>query len=453
MMRRFFSTTLGQILAIIASSSAITFALFLVLLWALYRSAPPPPPWPWPVTYRIVALVDSVRAAPESVWSAVVAAAQRPDMSIRMTQAPTTCEALTSDTRDLEAVLKTELGKSSPDVMVRSCDSGATATRIQVSIRLSDQTLEIRTGKSEPNAAFRFTFPFVGALLFLFIAVAAMSAWAVWRVIGPLRRLSAKAEAFGQNIAITPISEEGPLEIRNAAKAFNLMQERITRSIRDRTRMLAAISHDLRTPLTRMRLQLEPEGVEIARGKLLRDVGLMQSMVTSALAYLSGSFEEEEKEWLDLGALLATIPDEYEESGATVSYEGPEQIRFFCRPNAINRALTNLVENGIQFGGNVRITAAAEGGFITIEVSDDGPGIPQDRMQEVVEPFVRLDRSRSGRPGSVGLGLSIVKEIVNSHGGVLELVDRQPSGLVARLRFPDVEPSATVGEKAEPRNA
>ena len=149
----------------------------------------------------------------------------------------------------------------------------------------------------------------------------------------------------------------------------------------------------------------------------------MQSMVTSALAYLSGAFEEEEKEWLDLGALLATIPDEYEESGATVSYEGPEQIRFFCRPNAINRALSNLVENGVQFAGNVRITAAAEDGFITIEVSDDGPGIPRDRLQEVVEPFVRLDRSRSARPGSVGLGLSIVKEIVDSHGGILELVD------------------------------
>lgn len=437
MMRQFFSTTLGQILAIIASSSAITFALFLVLLWALFPNAPPPP-WPWPVTYRIVALVDSVRAAPSSVWPAIVAAAQRPDMSIRMTQAPTTCEALTSDTRDLEAVLKTELGKSSPEVRVRACDSGAPATRIQVSIRLSDQALEIRTGKSEPNAAFRLTFPFVGALLFLLIAVAAMSAWAVWRVIGPLRRLSAKAEAFGENVAITPISEEGPLEIRNAAKAFNLMQERITRSIRDRTRMLAAISHDLRTPLTRMRLQLEPEGAEIARGKLLRDIGLMQSMVTSALAYLSGAFEEEEKEWLDLGALLATIPDEYEESGVTVSYEGPEQIRFFCRPNAINRALTNLVENSVQFARNVRITAATEDGFITIEVGDDGPGIPQDRMQEVVEPFVRLDRSRSARPGSVGLGLSIVKEIVDSHGGVLELVDRQPRGLVVRLRFPDV---------------
>jgi signal transduction histidine kinase len=434
MMRRFFATTLGQILAIIASSSVITFLLFLALLSLLYPGVPPPPPWPWQITYRIAGLVDGLRAVPESERAAVVAAVQRPDMLIRLTQAPVVCEALTADTRKLETVLRSEIQGALPKITARLCEPGDPAARIQVLIELTDQTLDIRIGES--GAPRRFAFPVISALLFLCVAVAAMSAWAVWRVIGPLQRLSAKADAFGRNIAIVPLEEEGPLEIRRAARAFNLMQERVTRSIQDRTRVLAAISHDLRTPLTRMRLQLETEQTDLMRGKLLRDVGLMQSMVTSALAFLSGGFDEEEKEWLDLGALLSTLCDEYEETGATISYEGPEQMPTFCRPNAINRALTNLIENAIHFGEAILVTAAVEAGNIAVDVADDGPGIPKDRLGEVVQPFVRLDPARSSRPGSVGLGLSIVKEIAEAHGGTLELLDRLPTGLIARVTFP-----------------
>lgn len=434
MMRQFFATTLGQILAIIATSSAITFHLFLLLLWLL-PGVPPPPPWPWQSVYRIVNIVDSVKAVPENERPIIAAAAQHPGLSISLTQVPAPCATVTTDAHNLDAVLRSELGSTGPDVTVRSCTTGNPAQPIQVLVGLGDQTLEIRTGRTVPDPR-RLTLLFVGALLFLCVAVAAMSAWAVWRVIRPLRRLSAKAEAFGQNISITPIDEEGPVEIRRAARAFNLMQERVTRSIRERTRLLAAISHDLRTPLTRMRLQLETRQTDDVRGKLLKDIGLMQSMITAALGFLRGGFEEEEKEWLDLGALLETLCDEYQEVGARVRYEGSEQIAFFCRPNAINRAVTNLVENGTHFGGEVVITAWSGDGVIAIEVADDGPGIPADRMKDVIEPFVRLDPSRSKHAGGAGLGLSIVKEIVEAHQGTLELAERQPHGLIARLRFP-----------------
>ena len=439
MMRRFFSTTLGQILAIIASSSAITFVLFLALLGALNPNSPPAPPWPWPTAYRIAGVVENLHAAPANGRAIILAAAQRPDLSVGMTEAPTSCETLTPDSRELESVLKAEFAVTASKAIVRACDSAAPERRIQVLLPFEDQMLDIRTRRGRSGSFFRFTFPFVGALLFLCGAVAAMSAWAVWRVIRPLRRLSATADAFGQSIAIAPISEEGPLEIRSAARAFNLMQERITRSIQGRTRMLAAISHDLRTPITRMRLQLDTQDANIDRSKLRRDVDLMQSMISSALAYLSGNFDEEAKEWVDLGALITTLCDEYEEAGASISYEGPTQIRFFCRPNAITRALTNLIENGIHFGSSVQIRASIEGGAITIDVADNGPGIPKDRIQDVVEPFVRLDPSRSSRPGSVGLGLSIVKEIVVAHGGILELIARDSTGLVARIKFAMIE--------------
>jgi signal transduction histidine kinase len=449
-MRRFFATTLGQILAIIATSSAITFLLFLLFIWML-PGPPPPPPWPWQPAYRIAGILDGFRAVSESERYAIAAATQRPGLSVTVTQVPVPCETFTSDTRNLETVLRTELGTSLPDVTVRACSTDDPARSVQVLIGLGDQTLDIRTGRTAPEPH-RLTLPFIGALLFLCVAVAAMSAWAVWRVVGPLRRLSAKADAFGQNISITPIEEEGPLEIRRAARAFNLMQERITRSIRDRTRMLAAIGHDLRTPLTRMRLQLETHQTGDVRGKLLRDIALMQAMVTSALSFLSGGFEQEDKEWLDLGALLDTIRDEYQETGVHVFYEGVEQIKFFCRPNAINRALTNLVENGTHYGEEVVITASCSDGVIVIEVADDGPGIPPDRLKDVVEPFVRLDPSRSKHAGSTGLGLSIVKEIVEAHRGTLELAQRQPHGLIARIRLPerDAEETGTPARGSSP---
>lgn len=433
-MRQFFSTTLGQILAIIATSSAITFLLFLLILWLL-PGGPPPPPWPWQPAYRIASFVEGIRAVPEGATADIIAAARGSALFITVTQAPSPCETLTTETRDLETALRFELGAVTSDISVHACETKDAARAVQALIGLGERTLDIRLGRYAPGPT-RFTFPFVAALVFLCVAVTTMSAWAIWRVIGPLRRLSEKAEAFGQDIAVAPIAEEGPLEIRRAAHAFNLMQKRIAQSIRDRTRMLAAVSHDLRSPLTRMRLQLETHQVKDVREKLLRDIRLMQSMVTSALVFLSRGFEDEEKEWLDLGALLESLSDEYQEAGARVRYDGNRKIEFFCRPNAINRALTNLIDNGIHFGDEVTISALVAEQMILLEISDNGPGIPAAQMQEVVEPFVRLDPSRPSRAGSVGLGLAIVKEIIEAHQGTLTLEERKPRGLTVRIQLP-----------------
>jgi signal transduction histidine kinase len=436
-MRRLLSTTLGQILAIVACSSIVTFLLFVVLL--SYRAAPPAPPWPWQSAYRIASLVESLEAVPASARGAVVAATRQPGLTVRLTQAPAACTELTLDTHDLETVLNVELA-SVAGLAVHACPSAQSGEAIQVLLPLGGQTLEIltnRIGREPP----RFTFPFYGALMFMCVGVAAMSAWAVARVIRPLRRLSEQADAFGQAMSVAPIEEEGPLEVRRAAHAFNLMQERITRSIQNRTRMLAAISHDLRTPLTRMRLLLETDRADISRDKLIQNIDLMRSMVTSALAFLTSDTDSETREWLDLGALISTLCDEYEEAGAAIRYEGPEQIRFFCRPDAMHRVLTNLVDNALYFGNTVTVSARVDEGAIQIEVADDGPGIPEDRLRDVIEPFVRLDLARRDRPGSVGLGLSIVSEIVQAHGGELRLANRRPSGLIARLSFARQQPA------------
>ncbi|MGY4494235.1 ATP-binding protein [Pseudomonas sp. TE3610] len=431
MILRHFTTIRGQILALVTGSSVVTFLIFLGLLFL--PGGPPSPPWPWQTTYRVTSLVQMLRATPPEEREHLQGAAQA--LGLKMTLLPSIapCPDSNLNSRDLQKALRDELGPEQP-VSAHACNPDADQANIQILVPLGEQTLEVRTMRIEREPP-RFSFPFFGALLFLCVGVAALSAWAALRVVRPLRRLSDQAEAFGRDIVVAPIVEEGPLEIRRAAHAFNLMQQRITASIEGRTRMLAAVSHDLRTPLTRMRLQLETDRKEISRDKLIRDISLLQTMVSSALAYLSSSSHAEKKERLDLGALLSTLCDDYEDAGANIAYDGPLQLTFLCRPDAIQRVMCNLIDNALGFATQVMVSATAVDGVITVEVADNGPGIDPARLKDVIEPFFRLDPSRGDRPGSVGLGLSIVNDIVQAHNGTLSLSNRTPHGLLARIVF------------------
>ena len=435
-MRRFFSTTIGQILAIVASASAATFCLFLLLLMLLYPHVPPAPPWPWHAAYRVEALVDSLRHAPVRDQAALLAEPRDPLTEARLLTAPPVCDELNQETRELEAVLNADLLAGAGPATVRVCTGAPTDTEMQVLVRMGAQTLALRTrGVSRPTP--HLTFPFVGAMLFLCVGVAAMSTWAVWRVIRPLRRLSERAEAFGRDMAVEPLAEEGPLEIQRAASAFNRMQQRVTGVLNDRTRMLAAVSHDLRTPLTRMQLALQTAEPAPLHGRLLRDVGHMRIMVDSALAYLSDAHEREPRESVDLAALLQALCDDYADGGADVAYEGAEEAVATCRPNAIQRAMGNLLDNAVQYGSAVRVHAEADDAFVTVAISNDGTPIPVDRLGDITEPFVRLDPTRNDRPGSVGLGLSIVRDIVAEHRGTLDIANRPDGqGVTVTVRLP-----------------
>ncbi|CAG9200970.1 Histidine kinase [Paraburkholderia tropica] len=433
-MRRFFTTTLGQILAIIVCSSSVTFALFTLLL--LNPSGPPKPPWPWQPTYRIAGIARVLAQQPANARAQSAAAMQTPGYVMTMTSAPARCTVNTLDNGELFRTLRDELSDIDATVSVHSCDKADPSGTIQVLVQFPNDAaqLEVRTQHIGPEPP-RLRFPFYGAILFMCVGVLGMSVWAVSLVVRPLRRLADKADAFGREIALAPIAEEGPLEIRRAAHAFNLMQERITLSLHNRTRMLAAVSHDLRTPLTRMRLQLDTNESETMRDKLRKDIDLMQTMVSSALSYLNTGNDNENKEWLDLSALIATVCDEYEEAGAAIRYEGPRQIRCFCRPDSMQRVLANLIDNALRFGETVVVVASVREDTILIDVSDDGPGIPEASLRDVLEPFVRLDPSRAGQPGSVGLGLAIVRDIVRAHGGQLTIFNRRPCGLTARVQL------------------
>ncbi len=431
MILRHFGTIRGQILAIVTGSSVVTFLIFLALLFI--PGGPPSPPWPWQTTYRVAGLVRMLRATPPEERQSLQNAAKAVGLTMTLQPTITPCEDSNLNSRDLQVALREELGPDQP-ISAHACHPEGSQADMQILVPLGDSMLEVRTLRIEREPP-RFSFPFFGALLFLCVGVAALSAWAAWRVVRPLRRLSDQAEAFGRDIVVAPIVEEGPLEIRRAAHAFNLMQQRITASIEGRTRMLAAVSHDLRTPLTRMRLQLETDRKEISKEKLIRDISLLQTMVSSALAYLSSSSQTEKKERLDLGALLSTLCDDYEDAGAHIAYDGPMQLPFLCRPDAIQRVMCNLIDNALGFATRVQVSATVAGGVITVEVADNGPGIAPERLKDVIEPFFRLDPSRSDRPGSVGLGLSIVNDIVQAHNGTLTLTNRVPHGLLARIVF------------------
>jgi signal transduction histidine kinase len=424
-----FSSTLGQILLICACSSVVTFLLFLAILFNPGR--PPNVPWPWQTTFRIASVIRVIERTPVAERAAVAAALAQSDITFRVTDAPAPCTLTTLDTEELGRAFAYELPQG-PEVTVRSCAAQDPRSDVLVLTQIGSTLLEARSHSAGLEQT-RVSVPFFGALGFLCVGVIAMSAWAVARVIRPLNRLADKADAFGRDLAPAPIVEEGPREIRRVARTFNLMQERIALSLHQRTRMLAAVSHDLRTPLTRMRLQLDTNAGETMRDKLRKDLDLMQAMVSSALAYLRTGSEQENKEWLDLGALISTLCDEYEEGGAAIRYEGPDQVRFFCRPDAIQRVFSNLVDNALRFGTSVVVEAAVQGDTIVVDVIDDGPGIPEARLRDVLEPFVRLDPARGGGTGNVGLGLAIVKDIVQAHGGELSLVNRHPSGLRARV--------------------
>lgn len=432
-MRQFFSTTLGHILIIISCSTIITFAVLCTLIFI--PKGPPGPPWPWQTTYRIGSLVKILQETQPEHRDAMLRAAQRADgIAFRWTTQPQRCTTQTFNTWDLTKTLSYELeGKS--HVEVYSCNNQDPKKDIQVIIDMGGSHLEARVANigREPT---RFTFPTFCALLFSLTGIAVMSVWAIGRIISPLRKLSEKADSFSRDITVIPVKEEGPLEIRRVARTFNLMQERIAHYMQSRTHMLAAISHDLRTPLTRMRLCLDTCPPEVVREKLIKDIDLMNKLIGTALAFIRTGSDGEKAEWVDLDALMATLCDEYEDAGLAIHYNGPAPLAVFCKADALQRVIMNLIDNAASHGNYVYLNASQSDEQVVIDIEDDGPGIPENMLEKVKEPFFRLDVARSERKGGAGLGLSIVNEIIELHGGEFELINVIPSGLIARIRLP-----------------
>lgn len=276
-----------------------------------------------------------------------------------------------------------------------------------------------------------------GPYMLLFLALIALLAYVVSRITTrPIKQLAAAAGELGQDIDQPPLPEQGPLETRQAAGAFNLMQARIRRQIQHRTHMLAAITHDLQTPLTRLRLRLEKVGDDELRGKLINDLAQMQQMVQEGLDLARSMDSSEPMQRLDIDSLLDSVCADASDAGLEVTQSGRAHASIMAQPNALRRCLTNLLDNAIKYGHSAQVSTALENGKVAIRIRDHGAGIPEDQLEAVFEPFFRLETSRSRDTGGTGLGLTIARNIAENHGATLRLSNCADGGLQVTLLLP-----------------
>jgi signal transduction histidine kinase len=266
-----------------------------------------------------------------------------------------------------------------------------------------------------------------------------VSAFAVRSITAPLTSIASAARAFGRGGRESDgdLEEKGPTEIVQAARALNDMRKRVRTLVDERTRMLVAVSHDLRTPLTRLRLRVERLRDDPAKTAMLGEIATVNEMLAETLAYMREAGQSEAAAPTDLPSLLQTIAGQFADTGHDASYRGPDRLMLSCRPHALTRAVNNLVDNATKFGACVEIAVESRGDRVFIEVSDDGPGIPANLLDRVFEPFFKGDHARGqqARTG-FGLGLSIVRDIVEGQNGAVELHNRSPQGLLARISLP-----------------
>ncbi|MGE5477724.1 MAG: ATP-binding protein [Bacteroidales bacterium] len=305
---------------------------------------------------------------------------------------------------------------------------------LRISVRLADDTwLNVLAplDKGDPVWPPRV----LGLLLVSLTTVTIAALWAVRRAARPFAAFAAAAERLGTDVTTPPMPEKGPREIRATAHAFNVMQGRIRRYVEDRTQMLAAISHDLRTPITRMRLRAEFVEDDEERAKMLADLEEMEHMIAATLAFARDDATREQRRPVDVAAMVQGLAED-----VGVSYAGPDSLVMPAGPMALKRMFANLLDNARKYGGSATATLAVQDGNVVVTIDDDGPGIPEADFERVFAPFVRLEASRNRETGGTGLGLSVARAAARAHGGDITLANRPQGGLRVQLVLP--RPSA-----------
>ncbi len=293
-------------------------------------------------------------------------------------------------------------------------------------------------GQAVPTPSYLPTFLALNLLSAVF-GLGIVALWLVNRVTAPLNDLAQAAGRLGRDLTAEPLSEAGPAEVRVAARAFNAMQSRLIRLIEGRTGMLAAISHDLRTPITQIRLRTELAPDSEERTKTLATLDEMNTIIGTFLDFARASGDSEARTTVDIGSLVESICDDFADEGADITYSGAEGIRYSCKRLAMKRAVTNIIHNALTYGSRARVNLAVRGHGLVIEVEDDGPGIPESEIGTVFQPFRRLASQQARHAEGVGLGLSIAQTVFEEHGGTLELSNRAQGGLRVRIALPMAE--------------
>ncbi|MCJ8271234.1 MAG: ATP-binding protein [Psychrosphaera sp.] len=270
-----------------------------------------------------------------------------------------------------------------------------------------------------------------------FFFIGGFAIWFIAHLNRPLNQLTRAAQHFAQGMSVAKVEESGPPDIRRTISAFNMMQQQVAQEITRRTQTLAAISHDIRTPLTALRIKVELIDDEQSKQSLIGTINKMEKITASALEFLKGADTTEPMRPVDLSILLESECLDFSELGEPVTYHGKSKskgkIVQLCRPDALVRAVRNLIENAVKYGGGAMVNLIADDEFITISVSDHGPGIEPSEIDNVVEPFKRLSKAREGNKGGFGLGLAVVKAVAQGHNAKLTLAPNKPTGLVASI--------------------
>jgi signal transduction histidine kinase len=433
--------------ALIVLGSLFLAHVLSAVVWMRYA---PLPPSIQLLASRIELTTRIARATARGERAALVAAASEPNLPVRLVDAlPENMGA--TDWRGAR-LLREALNSARPPLpVVFGPAPGGETGRSSAAVAVTDDTwlLFIIPEHVGPFGRLAWFAPLTD-LLFGALPLALVSIWAARRVTGPLVRLARAAEQVAATDDPLPLPEAGTREIRQVAHALNALIDQLRRFVADRTRMLAAISHDLRTPLTRLRLRAEGIPDAVAREKMLQDILRMDAMISSTLAFIREDARQEAMAPVDIGVLLVTVCDAFADSGADVSYVGPLHCAGVCRPQAMERALNNLIDNAVKFGGAATVTLLdAPGRDLAIDVEDEGPGVPASQREEVFKPFTRGDVARGIDGGGVGLGLSITRTIIQDHGGAIELRDRAPRGLLVRVTLPRTM-RPTMRDRREP---
>jgi two-component system osmolarity sensor histidine kinase EnvZ len=312
-------------------------------------------------------------------------------------------------------------------------DSESLKRDVVIDVQLSDGVLHVVTSRKRlfSSTTYVFVIWMVGSSLILFTVATIF----MRNQVKPIGRLAEAANEFGKGRDVPQFKPEGATEVRQAAAAFIDMRNRIQRQISQRTKMLAGVSHDLRTPLTRMKLQLEMAATDDSLADLKSDIGEMEHMLEGYLAFARGEGGEEPAE-TNLGELLSSVSAQARRQGGTIDLHVESTITVPLRPKIFRRCLANLINNAMRYAEHVSVKAGKRGDFVDITIDDDGPGIALEMREDVFKPFFRIDESRNLGTGGVGLGLTIARDVVRMHGGDIELVDSPNGGLRARIKLP-----------------
>ena len=437
----------GQ-MTLIVVASLLLIHIVLTAAFFLVRRGPPPQAQ----RDELATLIELIAANPAPARAALVAQMREafPRFDVALADRWPETQGPTKDGVEDDGEAGGLAHRLGPEFRVVSATAGVPAEPAAphpVAIRFNDGTI-VRAQLSPPPGRLPFG-PFIVTLLAIALSAAVLGLWAPRVLVEPLRRFAWAAESFDPNGEIALLPERGPYEVRAAARALNRMRERIRTLLDDRTQMLAAVSHDLRTPITRMRLRCEFIEEPTSRTQMLDELAHMGAMVESVLYFLRDGQRREAATALDVATSLQTICDQFADTGHEVTYEGPDHVVIRAHAEELQRAVTNLIDNAVRHGGKTEVRVTTTPSQVTIAIEDDGPGIPGSGKEAMFKPFVRGDAARGmeGRSG-FGLGLSIARAVIEAHSGTLALLDREPHGLIAQIALPQGGAAATDIDKS-----